>query len=178
MTMLAWLQQLSKQAKLKFPSHNYKKLLTERYWNGEGFWEDESHAQMTGDSLLFPFWTGVISSNKKLKICLDTIHAKKLDKPFPLKYSSNNGGRKVAAALFAPNYEGTSIWAHLGFVYLKLVKNVFPKRFTQHICSYKKMIEKYGTFLEVYNARGKPYKSFCYTSDEGMLWAANYLVLR
>ena len=42
---------------------------------------------------------------------------------------------------------------------------------------YKANIEKHKNFLEVFDAKGKPFSTPFYYCDRGMLWAANYLTL-
>ena len=37
---------------------------------------------------------------------------------------------------------------------------------------------EHQTFLEVYNNKGKPFKTYFYMTDEGMLWASMHLFLR
>ncbi|MEM2916640.1 MAG: hypothetical protein QXT19_04775 [Candidatus Woesearchaeota archaeon] len=102
-----------------------------------------------------------------------------LDYPFLLKYTAFRMTADVLSQkLFAPNYEGSAIWAHLGMWYTQLLKKIDPERAEQHIRAYKNLVEGYRTFLEVYEPDGrKPYKSLFYVCDEGMLWAANLLTM-
>jgi len=39
------------------------------------------------------------------------------------------------------------------------------------------LIETNRNFLELFDNKGKPFKSKFYHADESMLWAANYLTL-
>ncbi len=43
---------------------------------------------------------------------------------------------------------------------------------------YRQLIEQNSTFLEVFDTTGKPFKTPLYITDEGMLWAANFLTLK
>jgi hypothetical protein len=78
---------------------------------------------------------------------------------------------------FTKNYEVNSIWMHIGPLYVKLVKKIDKKLAKKYIDSYTKLIEKHKNFLEVFDSKGNIYKTPFYYSDEGMLWAANYLNL-
>ena len=112
-----------------------------------------------------------------LKKAIKSIQSTNLEKPFPLKYTKTDRGKWNFARMFVKNYEGNSIWMHMGPLYVKVLKEINPKQAKIHINSYTKLIEKYKNFLEVFNENATPFKSPFYYSDESMLWAANYLTL-
>ena len=157
-----------------------RKTLIEHYWTGQYFLDDLSGAQhVAGDAQVFPFWTNVIHDNDLMKKAFASLHNVGLDMPFPLKYTAKPHKADVLAQrIFAPNYEGNTIWSHMGLLYIQLLRKVNPALAAKHIESYKKQVERYRTFLELYTPDGKkPYHSLFYAADEGMLWAANLRVL-
>ena len=115
-----------------------------------------------------------------LNSALKSIQKEGLDKPFPLKYAVNENKKNqkfIAIEFFAKNYERNTIWMHMGPLYVSLVKTVNPKLLNKYKSQYKKIIEKHKNYLELFNHKGKPYKTPFYYSDEAMSWAVNYLTL-
>ncbi len=158
-----------------FKGFDYKKLILNNFWKNNYFSEQQDSEKTSGDSLVFPFWTGLFNSKKMFYQCVQKIKELKLDEPFPLKYSNNDEGEKVLAHFFAQNYEGTTIWAHIGMIYLQLLKKYDLKEYKLQKEKYSEVIERNKNFLEVFNPNGSPYKSLFYHSDEGMLWASMFL---
>lgn len=195
--MLAMISKEADKLKLKNPfnAFDYKKLIRKYYWNAKkGYFKDDLDNDVaTGDANVFPYWCeifavvnskGKIMNKKELKMLKQSVKAiqkNKLDKPFPLKYSnkkSSEYGRFLFwPSLFAKNYEGNTIWMHLGLCYLDIVACVDKKLLKKYLLSYKKQIEKYSNFLELYTEKGQPYKSLFYLSDDSMLWCCKYLEL-
>ncbi|MEM4242355.1 MAG: hypothetical protein QXM31_00450 [Candidatus Woesearchaeota archaeon] len=168
------------RAKIRHSLPDAKKILMRHYWTGSYFLDDLSGKQhVAGDAQVFPFWTGVITDNKLMKKSFDSASDQGLDYPFPLKYTAEKMRADVLAQrAFAPNYEGNSIWAHMGLLYTMLLRAIDPVKAKQHIAAYKNLVEANRNFFEVYEPDGsRPYRSLCYVSDEGMLWAANLLTL-
>ncbi len=170
--------------KLKFynPFKNYdiKNKIKNRLWSGEFFFDDINRKKIiTGDSNIFPFWTGVFNDKKMMMKSINSIKKVKLDSPFPLKYSTSRfkEHKMYFVELFVLDYERDSLWMHMGPLYVSLVKNIDKDLFKKYVKSYTNIIEKNKNFLEVFDSRGNPFKSIFYYSDESMLWAANYLSL-
>jgi len=170
--------------RLKFynplPKIDYKKLIKEKFWTGEYFLDDLSkNKSVTGDSNVFPFWTGVFNNKNMLKKSVKQIQSKKLDKPLPLKYSSSKDpkGRMIFNEMFVPDYAHDTCWMHMGPLYVQLVKTIDRKKAQQYKRIYKNLIEKHHNFLELFHADETPYKASFYYADEGLLWAANYLTI-
>ncbi len=176
--MLGWTSEICKKLGLDnpFSAHDYVYLLLKHHWKNNHFIDDLSGADyISGDANIFPFWCGLIKDTNKLKKVVAAIEREQLDKPFPLKYTLSHPQHKhITAALFAPNYEGTTIWAHLGMLFLELLQKIDKKKFNKHLASYTALIEKHKTFLELYHPNGTVYKTLFYVADEGMLWAAMY----
>ena len=159
-----------------FKQYNYQKLIKENFWTGNYFLDDLSGKKyISSDSNIFPFICEVFNDKEMLKKCIQTIQKEQLDKPFPLKYSKS---KKVKLAIYdclAKGYEETSNWTHMGPMYIKLIKQIDKEKYKFHLEQYKKLIEEYGNYLEVFDPKGKPFKSLLYYADEGMLWSCNIL---
>lgn len=162
-----------------FQESNIKKRIKEELWNGKYFFDDmDKKENVVGDANVFPFWTGLFTSREMAKSCINYIQKAKLDRPFPLKYTAERKGRKfIILNKFAQNYEGTSIWPHLGLCFMDIAKKYSKADFNGYMEKYSKVIEENKNMLEVFDEDGKPFKRMLYYSDEGMLWAAKYLGL-
>lgn len=181
-SMLYLLQQGCNKLGLFNPlkKYNYKKIIMKNFWVGDYFLDDISGAKyVAGDSNIFPFWTGAITDNTILKKVVSTLSKKGLDKPFPLCYTEGGKHRVdfVVVETLAKNYEGDVAWMHMGPLYVDIVGGVNKKLQNNYMRQYKKIIMKYGNFLEVFNKDGTPFKTFWYYSDESMSWCANYFNL-
>jgi len=146
-------------------------------WNGEYFYDDlNKENKVTGDANIYPFWTGVFKNKNMLKSAINKIIEKKLDNPFPLKYSEKRKGKfTIIEKIFVPNYEGNVIWMHMCPLYLELLKKVNKNRYNLLTKRLINLIEKHKNYLEVFNPDQTPYKTFFYHADESMSWAANFL---
>ena len=156
-----------------------KQKIQEIFWTGKYFRETPQTLYVTGDANVFPFWFGLFTDKEmKKKVCA-MMQENQLDRPFPLKYTSFIPNQFSSfLSFFAKNYEGTSIWMHLGLCYLDVVADVDEKRLNHYLLQYTNLIEKYGTFLEVFDEVGNPYRTPFYMSDEGMLWCCKFLILK
>lgn len=159
--------------------YDYKKLLMKYYWTGSYFRDDASSNTLTADANIYPFWLGIIDDKKILETVIKSMQEEGLDKPFPIKYvsSTSKKGRTIGAEIFVPNWEANSIWPMSGLPFIDIVSKVDKQLAKKYLQKYKEQIEKYGTFIEVYDKKGKPYKSLFFSADEGMIWCANYLYL-
>jgi hypothetical protein len=158
-----------------FKQYDYKKLIKKNFWTGSYFKDDLSgNDYIASDANIIPFYFEIFDEKSLLEKAIKSIQKEGLDKPFPLRYSIKPTSRNFID-YFVPNYEGDAIWMHQGPMYLKLLNKVDKQSFKQHLKSYTELIEKYHSFLEVFNPDGKPFRSPFYYADEGMLWCANYL---
>lgn len=157
--------------------YDYKKIIVELFWTKEGFIDDLSGKNdLSADANTFPFWTGVIQSDRMIKKSIETMRNRKLDKPVPLQYT--NKKPKVSGYDFlVKNYQFQTIWPMVALPYMNVVSKV-NKGLTKHyLKQYQDLIKKHKTFLEVYDSKKKPFKTTFYICDEGMLWASMYLTL-
>ena len=155
--------------------------IVRRFWNGKYFYDEVSGMKIaTGDANTFPFWCGVTKSKHKFRLCMEAMEQAGLTTPFPLKYSAERS--KIHNVhlidMFAGDYERDAIWMHLGLCFLDVVKQYDKKRFNKYMDQYAKLIKNHKTFLEVYDCKGRPFRTRFYITDESMLWASKYLHLK
>ena len=186
--MIALLAREAHHLGFRFP-YDEKKIvdaIRTRYWNGAYFFQDLNRQDVVaGDANVFPFWTGLFTDREVRTRVITSICAAKLDDPLPLRYVSPHDARREKTKLswvdlLAPDYETTSLWAHLGLAYVRVLAEDDPARARAHLAQYETLIEKYRTFLEVYEEYEGgvvPFSRLLYASDEGMLWCANWLAL-
>lgn len=179
--MLAMLREDLKELKFYNPflEHDIKRRIKEELWNGRFFYDDmRKRDNVAGDANVFPFWTGVFSSREMALSCIGQIQKAKLDRPFPLKYNSSaRGERFLMLDSIVSNYEGTTIWPHLGLCFIDVVGRYSKRDAKKYIGQYIKIIEGNRNMLEVFDEAGKPFESMLYYSDEGMIWASKMLYL-
>ena len=156
---------------------NYPKLIKETFWNGDYFYDDLNKLPyVAADANIFPFF--IIKERSMLKTAITAMQKEQLDIPFPIKYTKKFAPLKfIWQEFLMKNYERDSIWTHMGPFYMKLMKEINKKQANQHLQKYAHLIETYKNYPEVLDSNGNPFKSIFYHSDQGMLWAANYLTL-
>jgi len=158
--------------------YNYEELIKQTFWTGEYFKDTKETNYVCGDANTFPYWFKLFIDKKMIKSSIKKIRENNLDKPFPLKYTSFIPKNFMfPLSLLANNYEGNTIWVHLGLCYIDVVAKVDKKLTKYYLEQYNKRIEAHKNFLELYDEHGKVYKTLFYHSDEGMLWASKWLVL-
>lgn len=162
-----------------FEKYSYPELILEHFWNGAFFFDDLTKKMyVAGDANIFPFLSGLVHDQARMASSLRSMGEAGLTEPFPLKYTSTRQGVSfIWQEFFLRNYEGTSIWTHLGPFYIKLLQHVDKDKAELYKERYRQTIEKHGNYLEVFDGEGKPFSTPFYISDRGMLWAANYLTL-
>ncbi len=183
-TMLAMLSFDLKELRLYNPmrEYDYRKLIQFSFWNRDYFIEEHMGPRhVSGDSNIFPFWSGVFKDKSMLKRVIEKIRESGIDKPFPLKYSEKKDALedknrvKIKSSVFAKDYEEDSIWMHMGPIYIGIVKEADKKLAEEYINKYIKIIERYQNYLEVFNSKGEPYSTMFYCTDESMLWSSIFL---
>ncbi len=159
--------------------YNYKKIIRDAFWNGSYFADDlGGRDYVAGDANVFPFWSGLFSSAAMLEKSVNAIRDAGLDRPFPLKYVARGVKQgMIAYELLVRGWQADSVWMQLGPVYVSLLKRIDKDDAARHVETYRKLIESYGTYFEVFSSSGKPFSTAFYHADEGMLWASLYLDL-
>ncbi len=159
---------------------DYKEILLENYWTGNYFKDNASSNELSADANIYPFWHDIIKDKQKLLRVIIGIKERHLDKPFPIKYvaQKEKKGETIFAETFVKDWEADAIWPMSALPYIDILRRVDKKLAKQHIDQYRRLILKYRTFLEVYDRNGKPFVTPFYSTDEGRIWVATYLVLR
>lgn len=186
--MMGMIAKEARTLKLQAPNFpNFKQILIDTYWDKQsgGFFDDLTKQTHSADAQIFPFYCGLLGFKSKLdkqyfKKAQAQITRQRLDRPFPIKYTTfrNKSKELFWPSLFAPNYQGTAVWIHIGMCYMEVLANFDIKRTRFHVNQYHRLIKEHRNFLEVYDKKGKPYKTLFYKSDESMLWVSVYLALR
>lgn len=163
-----------------YKTYDYSNILKEYYYNGSYFEHDICNSTLSAPDNIFPFYSGVITNTDMAKSCIRTMQINNLDDPFPIKYTLKRDDSTLAyqwLKWIAPNYEGTTIWMHLGLCYLYIIHQHTPHLLTEYLESYSILINRHKNFLEVYNSDTTPYRSLLYSADDSMIWIAMYLHL-
>lgn len=163
-----------------FPTKRIKSKVHRTFWSGSFFYDNVSLPNCpTGDANTFPFWCGVSSSRKEFRKCVASMEGAGLTLPFPLKYYTEP--EKIHEyhlfEFFAGDYERDAVWVHLGLCYLDVVARFDRRLLKMYMDQYRGLIERYNNFLEVYDAKGRPFHNRFYYSDESMLWVSKWLYL-
>lgn len=182
--MVGWIIQSADKLKITHPlsKMNFEKQLIKLYWGKTGFYDDLDKEEYSGDAQTFPFYCGILSLSKHnfyFKKSVQMIQKLGLDSPFPIKYTASRNKRKELffPSLAAPNYEGDSVWIHTGLCYMEVIAEFDTSLLKVYLDSYTQNLKTYQNFLEVYDKRGKPYRSLLYKCDESMLWISMYYQL-
>ncbi len=152
-----------------------------KFWTGKYFKDDLSgHNVCSSDANVYPYWTGLIKDKKMLDSSIEEIRKRKLDKPYPLKYTRREDIKHKFhfADMLVSGYERDTSWVHLGMNYLEIVGKTDVKLLKEYLKVYEKLILKHKNFLEVYDSNGKPFSRLLYESDENMLWSCIWLSLK
>ncbi len=159
--------------------NNYDQLIRNTYWNGQYFFDDcQKKPYVAGDANIAPFWMGIISDKKIQTQAFQAMSDAGLDDPFPLRYTAKGAPVNfIGLSFLARDYERSAIWPHMGIPYIELLSKIDKRQAIRHVQSYRELIIKYQNFLEVFRER-RPFSTLLYEADEGMLWSANYLVLK
>ncbi|HIH48551.1 MAG: hypothetical protein QS99_C0001G0079 [archaeon GW2011_AR4] len=163
-----------------FRKYDYPAMIKGAFWNGEFFRDDLSGKNyVSADANIMPLWTGTITDKTIRKKALVRLHKEGLDDPFPIKYTKvGNETRMLAIERLVEGYEQNTIWMHIGMLYMDILKDTDKELFAEHKKRISALIEKHGTFLEVFSPDGKPFRTPLYLSDEGMLWASLFLAMK
>lgn len=157
-----------------------KERFVELFWNKTYFFDDLTKGKyVSSDANTMPFYWNVILDKDMKKLAMDAIIEAKLDDFLPVQYTNFRDESKELKMpeFFAPNYEGTSYWLHVGLCYLEVLKSTDKKRFEFNMSNVKREMLKYQNFLEVFSDKCVPYSSWAYSCDESMSWIAGFVAL-
>lgn len=178
----------------------WKQNIIDAYWDDElGIFRDDLSgcgfldaphsyppASFSADSFIVTstgfFDVKLAPDQQKLCRMVQYVQDHQLDRPFPLSYTKSNNRKQMHGPVkyFAPSYMGEGIWSHWGMEYIKtllLLSATEPKlkqQARQHLQNYGKNIVTCGGYPELYNRRGKLYKSVLVRGVLHTGWVVNY----
>jgi hypothetical protein len=183
-TMVALLRQLlDGQPALPNPLAGVKieEAMLEHHWEGDYFRDSLCRDLPSGDANVWPFFFEVFTDREMQRRAFDTLEARGLTRPVPLRYFERRlpESELPVPRAFTPNYQGDPSWTQLGPAYLHLLRDVDRPRMEQHRATMASFIERDRNYLELYTRDGAPYRGrgLFYHADEGMIWAAMFLSL-
>ncbi len=147
----------------------------DQFWTGSYFRDTLRGAPyVASDANLCPYFFGVIDDKEMAYSSIRAVQHAKLDTPIPVSYTRVRIRRTENPVLrfLSPNYQGNSGWTLLSGIYLTVLAR-FDHPDTDRVARFfYDLIDRERTCLELYDPKGKPYKTWGYRTDEAMLWSA------
>lgn len=151
-------------------------LLRRRFWLGDRFRDRLGTDDTSGEANLWPFHLGLIDDESMLAAALETLRREGFTTPYPLKFEASHraDGLLLIYRLWSADYQTTTSWTSLGSVYLALLRRLDPGAARPELDRIRALIERDGTFWEVLDGAGRPWRSWSRLSisDVSMLWGA------
>lgn len=161
------------------PTFSWPQIFEKYFWSPEGFvFEDRERENFfSTDVNLIPFWLGLVNFNEKWVSVKKAIDARKLTTPLAIMTSEfrRPHREKLISRLTAPNYQGDTIWANLGMIYLGLLRKAQSPDYAAELEKWRERVKCDQNFLEVFYSMGRPFRTWFYTCDEGMNWSVQLL---
>lgn len=153
-------------------------LLRRHFWLGDRFRDRLGTDETSGEANVWPFHLGLIEDegDVMLRSALETLRREGFTAPFPLRFDASHraDGLLLAYRLWSADYQTTTTWTSLGSIYLALLRRVDPAAARAELDRIRGLIERDGTFWEVLDGSGRPWRSRSRlsVSDVSMLWGA------
>jgi hypothetical protein len=151
-------------------------LLRRHFWAGAGFRDRLGVDATSGEANLWPFFTGLIEDRDMQATALATLQRDGFTAPYPLRFQATHASEGIMPLfrMWSPDYQTTTSWTSLGSIYLSLLSEVDPVAAAAELDRMRRLIERDGTFWEVLDGRGQPWRSRSgvSVSDVSMLWGA------
>ena len=161
-------------------------LLRRQFWTGDRFRDRLGTDATSGEANVWPFHVGLVDigtegGRSMLAAAMGTLRREGFATPYPLKFEVDHrtDGQLWAFRFWSADYQTTTSWTSLGSVYLSLLRQLDPDAASVELRRMRELIERDGTFWEVLDARGGPWRSASglSISDASMLWGAILLTL-
>jgi len=151
-------------------------LLRRHFWLGDRFRDRLGTDLTSGEANVWPFQAGLIVDPSMLGAALGTLRREGFTTPYPLKFEVDHrtDGQLWAFRVWSADYQTTTSWTSLGSIYLALLRDIDPAAASVELWRMRELIERDGTFWEVLDRRGRPWRSASRLSisDTSMLWGA------
>jgi hypothetical protein len=143
---------------------------------GDRFRDRLGTDETSGEANLWAFHLGLINDDVMLAAALATLRREGYASPYPLRFdvAHRSDGQLWAFRLWSADYQTTTSWTSLGSIYLQLLQRVDPAAAGVELDRMRRLIERDGTFWEVLDGAGRPWRSRSRLSisDVSMLWGA------
>jgi hypothetical protein len=151
-------------------------LLRRHFWTGDRFRDRLGSDETSGEANVWPFFTGLVDDRDMLATALGMLRREGYATPYPLRFETahRSEGLLLAYRLWSPDYQTTTAWTSLGSIYVSLLREVDPEAAAVELDRMRALIERDGTFWEVLDGEGRPWRSQSRlsVSDVSMLWGA------
>ena len=177
---------LSRHFRVNGGAADWSLLLRRHFWLGDRFRDRLGTDATSGEANVWPFHAGLIdaattNSRSMLVAALETLRREGFASPYPLKFEVDHrtDGQLWLFRVWSADYQTTTSWTSLGSIYLSLLRQVDPEAAGAELARMRELIERDGTFWEVLDSRGRPWRSASglAISDASMLWGAILLAL-
>ncbi len=157
-------------------SRDWGSLLRRHFWAGDRFRDRLGTEETSGEANVLPFWAGVTEDPGMLAAALETLRREGYTAPYPLRFTAGHSadGLLLAYRIWSANYQTTTSWTSLGSMYLALLQRADAAAAAIELDRMRGLIEQHGTFWEVLDGAGRPWRSSSRlsVSDVSMLWGA------
>ncbi len=158
------------------PLADWGLLVRRHLWTGDRFRDRLGSDETSGEANVWPFFAGLSDDQTMLAAALDTLQREGYTAPYPLRFDATHRVDRLVPAyrLWSADYQTTTSWTSLGSIYLALLRRVQPDSAAEQFDRMRRLIERGGTFWEVLDDRGEPWRSRSRlsVSDVSMLWGA------
>lgn len=155
------------------------KEMKKHLYDKKGFFYDDLDRKKikSADANIFPYYWNIFQNKKMITSSLE--HIQNLAKQLPIQYTLQHDTSKEIfwSRLISPNFEGNTIWMHIGLCYIEVLQKIDDKECSRLLQNYKTFVEKRKNSFEVLSLNKRPYQSFFYTCDESMTWIVGYYSL-
>ena len=153
-------------------------LLRRHFWLGDRFRDRLGTDETSGEANVWPFHLGLMDDpgDAMLTAALETLRREGFTEPYPLRFEASHRADELLLVyrLWSADYQTTTTWTSLGSIYLALLRRVAPAAAHTELDRMRQLIERDGTFWEVLDSSGRPWRSRSRlsVSDVSMLWGA------
>lgn len=155
---------------------DWGRLLRRHFWLGDRFRDRLGSDDTSGEANVWPFHLGLVDDDAMLTAAIETLRREGFTTPVPLKFEARHraDGLLLVYRLWSADYQTTTSWTSLGSIYLALLRRVDPAAARAYLDRMRALIERDGTFWEVLDGTGRPWRSWSRLSisDVSMLWGA------